>query len=35
MEDWNEFAHFAKEDRTAHLFHLDSGAGWWQLDYRE
>jgi len=35
VEDWNGFPHFAKEDRSAHLFHLESGGGYWQLDYRE
>lgn len=34
-EDWNGFAHFAKADRSAHLYYLDSGSGYWQLDYRE
>ena len=31
-EDWGGFPHFAKEDRSAHLFHL---SGFWQMDYRE
>ena len=35
LEDWNGHAHFALADRSAHLFHLDSGAGYWQLDWRE
>lgn len=34
-EDWSGFAHFAKADRSAHLYYLDSGSGYWQLDYRE
>ena len=35
MEDWNGQPHFANEDRSRHLFHLDSSAGYWQLDNRE
>jgi len=35
LEDWNDHAHFALADRSAHLFHLDSGEGYWQLDWRE
>ena len=31
-EDWNGNPHFAKEDRSAHLFHLN---GYWQMDHRE
>lgn len=34
-EDWAGYAHFIKEDGSAHLYHLDSGYGYWQLDYRE
>ena len=33
-EDWGGFPHFTKEDGTAHLYHFDSGYGYWQLDYR-
>jgi len=35
VEDWSESPHFAKGDRSAHLFHLGGGSGYWQLDYRE
>ena len=34
-DDWGGNAHFAKADRSAHLYYLDSGSGYWQLDYRE
>jgi len=33
MEDWDGYAHFAKEDRTAHLFYYNNG--YWYLDDRE
>lgn len=34
-DDWAGFAHFAKTDGSAHIYYLDSGAGYWQFDYRE
>jgi len=35
-EDWNANAHFATEDRRAHLFFIEwAGYGFWQLDNRE
>lgn len=33
-EDWGGYPHFLKETGDAHLFHLDSGSGYWQLDFR-
>ena len=36
FEDWNGFAHFAKADRSAHLYYKnDSGRGYWRLDNRD
>ena len=34
-DDWNGYPHFAKADRSAHLYYYDLGSGFWQLDYRE
>ena len=28
-EDWNGYAHFAKGDRSAHLYYYDTGSGFW------
>ena len=28
-ESWNGYAHFAKEDRTAHLYYLDASSNYW------
>jgi len=33
-DDWGGYPHFVKESGDAHLFHLDSGSGYWQLDFR-
>jgi len=32
-EDWGGYDHYAKADRTAHLYHW--GSNWWHLDDRE
>ena len=29
VEDWGGYPHWAKEDRSAHLFYLASGSGYW------
>lgn len=35
-EDWNGFPHYAKGDRSAHLFYYEFGGdGYWQIDWRE
>jgi len=33
MESWDGYAHFAKDDRTAHLYYYN--GEYWNLDDRE